>query len=257
MEKEKMLLYKNLVYKEILKISRRYKKYTQSQLASIIGVSEITIRRYELGISKIPKHLLTTCIKSLGIGGSELINIILSSSIYEDLKVDGLKDTQVISELIVSSLKEIYSVELDFAPETMGDFNESLTLIDTAIQEIKATRGKNTLEVSQNGLRSALFFYITQVFRSKDIKEKETAIEKYTDEIMELVMFSIREKISKYDLTLDNNSKPQFDIDDLITDEIIEDIKGKVGFYGEQLEKPLTKLEERIWERYKELQDKE
>jgi len=43
------------------------------------------------------------------------------------------------------------------------------------------------------------------------------------------------------------------DIDDLITDEIIEDIREKAGFYGEQLEKPLTKLEEKIWERYKEL----
>jgi len=253
MEKEKMILYKNLVYKEIFKIVRKYKKLTQKEAANILGVSEITVRRYELGISKITRNILWSFIGILKIEGTELINIILGSSIYEEFKIEGVEDPKLISYLIKSTLKEIYSAQLDFAPEEMTDFKEALHVIDYVIQESKSKRGKNTLEVSKNGLRSSLFFYITQIFKLKNIKEKETVIEKYTDEILELVMFSIREKVSKYDLTLDNNSKTQFKIDDLITDEIIEDIKGKVGFYGEQLEKSLTKLEEKIWERYKEL----
>ena len=78
--------YDDILGKKI-KLYRKYKSLTQKQLADKIGVSEITIRRYESN-QKEPKHnTLIKIAEALDISIKELID-------YEDIKTNNLAKLQ-------------------------------------------------------------------------------------------------------------------------------------------------------------------
>ena len=86
-EKSPLVDYYDDILGKKIKLYRKYKSLTQKQLADKIGVSEITIRRYESN-QKEPKHnTLIKIAEALDISIKELID-------YEDIKTNNLAKLQ-------------------------------------------------------------------------------------------------------------------------------------------------------------------
>jgi len=242
---------------KLIKENRKNKKLTQQELANAIDKTESSIRKYEKGLVQIPNEVLEKLAKIFEIPFSEMLlnaieNYIPKTNFIEEinsiLEEHGYKLIDVgDGELELINSNNYISDTIDknklinFYKEKKGNITFEDILMFSSNEEIRErdafTQFIETLGYSVEANEEEGFIKITdsQSYFEMDIEDYEKLINKM-------------EKFINMEL-----SDYESDVDDLITEEIIEEIKGKVGFYGEQLEKPLTKLEEKIWERYKEL----
>ncbi len=203
---------------------RKLKKITQEQLARKIEMNVKSIQRYETDTNPIPIDVLNSIAIALNIGIDKLI-----------------------------SQKGTYSNKIDDFNEYRYDaFIKLFLSLGYTIEEISIYLGKNSENYPDDNWETALILKkdkkILQL-NLDDINILFDDIEKYIDFSIYKMENSQEFKNENIEDIVENN------IDEYYTDEYIEKIKEKIGYYGDEYIKPLNTAEKIVWEKWKENND--
>lgn len=200
---------------------RKLKKITQEQLARKIEMNVKSIQRYETDTNPIPIDVLNNIAIALNIGIDKLI-----------------------------SQKGTYSNKIDDFNEYRYDaFIKLLLSLGYTIEEIPIYLGKNSENHSDDNWETALIL-------KKDKKVLQLNLDDVNilfDDIEKYINFSIyKMKDSKNFKNENIEDIIEKNIDEYYTDEYIEKVKEKTGYYGDEYAEPLNTAEKIIWEKWKE-----
>lgn len=200
---------------------RKLKKITQEQLARKIEMNVKSIQRYETDTNPIPIDVLNNIAIALNIGIDKLI-----------------------------SQKGTYSNKIDDFNEYRYDaFIKLLLSLGYTIEEIPIYLGKNSENHPDDNWETALIL-------KKDKKVLQLNLDDVNilfDDIEKYINFSIyKMKDSKNFKNENIEDIIEKNIDEYYTDEYIEKVKEKTGYYGDEYAEPLNTAEKIIWEKWKE-----
>lgn len=200
---------------------RKLKKITQEQLARKIEMNVKSIQRYETDTNPIPIDVLNNIAIALNIGIDKLI-----------------------------SQKGAYSNKIDDFNEYRYDaFIKLFLSLGYTIEEIPIYLGKNSEDYPDDNWETALILKRDKKILQLNLDDVNILF----DDIEKYIDFSIYKKENSQEFKNENiEDIVENNIDKYYTDEYIEKIKEKIGYYGDEYIKPLNTAEKIVWERWKE-----
>ena len=203
---------------------RKLKKITQEQLARKIKMNVKSIQRYETDTNPIPIDVLNNIAIALNIGIDKLI-----------------------------SQKGAYSNKIDDFNEYRYDaFIKLFLSLGYTIEEIPIYLGKNSEDYPDDNWETALILKRDKKILQLNLDDVNILF----DDIEKYIDFSIYKKENSQEFEEETiEQKVENNIDEYYTDEYIEKIKEKIGYYGDEYIKPLNTAEKIVWEKWKENND--
>lgn len=198
---------------------RKLKKMTQEQLARKIEMNVKSIQRYETGTNPIPIDVLNNIAIALNIGIDKLI--------YEKNSITGDFNEYRYDAFIKMLLSLGYTIE--DIPLYKGGFDSDGVPIDNWETALILRKDKKVLQLNLD-----------------DIETLFDNIENYINFTIHNLSDSEEFEEETIEQKVENN------IDEYYTDEYIEKIKEKIGYYGDEYIKPLNTAEKIVWEKWKE-----
>ena len=198
---------------------RKLKKMTQSELGAKINKTLSSVQKYEKGNVTIPIDVLNSIAIALNIGIDKLI--------YEKNSITRDFNEYRYDAFIKVLLSLGYTIE--DIPLYTGGFDSDGFPIGNWETALILKKDKKILQLNLD-----------------DVNILFDDIEKYID-------FSIYKKENSQEFKNENiEDIVENNIDEYYTDEYIEKIKEKIGYYGDEYIKPLNTAEKIVWEKWKE-----
>ena len=200
---------------------RKLKDITQSELGAKINKTLSSVQKYEKGDVTIPIDVLNNIAIALNIGIDKLI-----------------------------SQKGAYSNKIDDFNEYQYDaFIKLFLSLGYTIEEIPIYLGKNSEGYPDDNWETALILKRDKKILQLNLDDVNILF----DDIEKYIDFSIYKKENSQEFKNENiEDIVENNIDEYYTDEYIEKIKEKIGYYGDEYIKPLNTAEKIVWERWKE-----
>lgn len=198
---------------------RKLKKMTQSELGAKINKTLSSVQKYEKGNVTIPIDVLNSIAIALNIGIDKLIyekNSITRD--FNEYRYDAFIKVLLSLGYTIEDIP-LYTGGFDSDGFPIGNWETALILRkDKKVLQLNL----DDIETLFDNIENYINFTIHNLSDSEEFEEE-----------------TIEQKV-------ENN------IDEYYTDEYIEKIKEKIGYYGDEYIKPLNTAEKIVWEKWKE-----